>query len=260
MTARTRPLIRSLNRGLIHNPATDPLNQQHVVSAWDFDGTNDYSNRGANLTGISDGKEGTLSVWVRVDGGNGTRRTIFGTYNGASFGTFQVELQANNTFLVYAETPPVLSVALNISSTTAYTAGTIWRHLLASWKLDTAGARHLYINDVSDLTVTTFNNATIDYTSGATAIGALPLDGTLKFNGCIAEMWFSPTYIDLSIEANRRKFINADRKPVDLGDSGQNPTGNIPILFTKNFATNLGTGGNFTITGSLDAASTSPSD
>jgi hypothetical protein len=53
-------------------------------------------------------------------------------------------------------------------------------------------------------------------------------------------------------------------KPVNLGTNGQTPTGTIPAMFfsgdASGFPTNQGTGGAFTLTGSLTNASTSPSD
>jgi hypothetical protein len=36
-----------------------------------FDGANDYLTRGANLTGISDSKVGTVSFWIKFTGGDG---------------------------------------------------------------------------------------------------------------------------------------------------------------------------------------------
>ena len=70
-----------------------------------------------------------------------------------------------------------------------------------------------------------------------------------------------------SVVANRRKYITATVKPVDLGSDGSNP-GSQPIVYLSVrsndaatvFATNKGTGGNFSITGALALAATSPSD
>ena len=48
----------------------------------------------------------------------------------------------------------------------------------------------------------------------------------------LADIWCtSGTFVDLSIVANRRKFINADLTPVDLGTNGQNPLGSPPVIF-----------------------------
>jgi hypothetical protein len=60
------------------------------------------------------------------------------------------------------------------------------------------------------------------------------------------------------------KFFSAAGKPVALGADGSTPTGTAPRIFfsgdNSSFATNKGTGGSFTLTGSLTNASTSPSD
>lgn len=85
----------------------------------------------------------------------------------------------------------------------------------------------------------------------------------------LADFWLAPgQFIDFSIEANRRKFISAEGKPVDLGADGSTPTGTAPAIFFRRdpsaaastFANNLGTGGAFAITGTLTNADTSPSD
>ena len=66
--------------------------------------------------------------------------------------------------------------------------------------------------------------------------------------------------MDLSVTANRRKFINASGAPRYLGASGELPLGAAPDIYCKvptgaadatGFATNRGTAGNFTITGTL---------
>ncbi len=48
-----------------------------------------------------------------------------------------------------------------------------------------------------------------------------------------SDLWIGSTasFFDLSIEANRRKFINADITPVDLGATGQIPFGTAPQIF-----------------------------
>lgn len=79
-------------------------------------------------------------------------------------------------------------------------------------------------------------------------------------NPCMADAWWGTTaaFCDLSIEANRRKFINADLSPVYLGTNGQIPFSGAPQVYasipTGGFATdflpNRGTtGGSFTNSG-----------
>jgi hypothetical protein len=49
----------------------------------------------------------------------------------------------------------------------------------------------------------------------------------------LADVWISntPSFVDLTVEANRRKFINADLTPVDLGDLGMHPFGYQPAMY-----------------------------
>ena len=238
-----------------------------VVDAADFDGTNDYMLRGADLTGNADSKSGIISVWVRLDGGDAVLQNIL--TNGSTSDNYGIILKrdAANTLSVLAKTSAQTTILL-LRTVGLYTQNAAWRHVLASWDLATAGARSLYITDVSDLNAITFTNGTIDYTKTNFACGALPNSGN-KLNGALAEVYFAPgQYLDFSVEANRRKFISSSGKPVNLGADGSTPTGVAPIVYfhlgdgesVANFATNRGTGGNFTITGTLDAASSSPSD
>lgn len=70
------------------------------------------------------------------------------------------------------------------------------------------------------------------------------------YKGCQAELLWEPVSAvgaipDLSVVANRRKFITADRKPVFLGAHGEIPFGTPPIFYSpQGNGTNLGRGGN----------------
>lgn len=236
------------------------------TDAADFDGTNDNATRGATLTGIADGKAGSLSAWVRLDGGNSSEMRIFtnATTVGGATTRFIFTRSTTDKFQVRARDSGGTDVLL-INTSNSYTSGATWLNVLISWDL-AANASNLYVNNTSDQSVTTRSNTNIDYTVADWGIGANP-DGSAKFDGCIAELWFTTTYIDFSSESNRRKFISATGKPVDLGANGSTPTGSQPLVYQRvakgaaasTFATNLGTGGNFSITGSLDVCSTSPS-
>jgi len=237
------------------------------IDAADFDGFNDNMRLGAGLTGALDSKTGILSFWVRFDAnqvgnfingettlGGGTVR-FFANWGGSS----PIRVVARNTSATNI---------LDITSTASYSSGATWWHFLCSWDL-AAAAAHLYTNDASDLTVTTLTNDTIDYTVGDWWIGVFPPTFN-RINGCLAEFYFAPgQYLDFSVVANRRRFISAIGKPVGLGTTGASPTGTAPLIYhhlndgeaVANFAINRGTGGGpWTITGTLDAASTSPSD
>ena len=234
-----------------------------MLESADFDGSNDYMTRGAGLTGAADSKTGIASFWVRLDGGDSsvqsfvTGATHFAINRGTGGGVFQV--------LGYNASSTVI---LSMISSTGHSASSTWLHVLASWDLASTTGK-IYVNDVDDTSGSSFfSNDSIDYTDTDNAVGAFT-DGTNKVNGCLAEVYFAPgQYLDFSVVNNRRRFITSSGKPVYLGADGAGPTGTAPLVYfhlspseaVANFATNRGTGGNFTITGVLAAGSTSPSD
>lgn len=215
----------------------------------DFDGAADYLNRGAGLTGAADGKVGTVSFWARIDGGDGTDRHVL---HGSS-SNVQVYINAN-VLRVYMRTAASGLVIDTRSSTAKMADGSTWIHFLASWDAGNA-ISHVYVDDSDDKNEVANNDATIDYTIATWGIGAKNT-GATPFNGAVAELYFALEYLDLSVTANRREFIDASGYPVDLGPSGYKPTGTAPILYMKtqfnNCGLNSGTGGDFTINGSPD--------
>lgn len=240
----------------------------YSVDSADFDGSNDYMLRGGGLTGASDSKSGILSTWVRLDAGTGTQRLIGSS---VSAGTAADRWRSSRVtisgpFVVIGNNSAGATI-LQLTSTTSYAASATWRHLLASWDL-AAAAAHLYVNDVSDLAGgATLTNDTLDYTVGDWGIGGDSNAGS-KLDGCLTELYFAPgQFLDFSVVANRRKFIDAYGRPVYLGATGQAPTGTAPLVYQRlfksqpvaGFATNSGPGGDFTITGTLTFGSTSPS-
>ena len=235
-----------------------------TTDAVDFDGTNDYMTRGAGLTGIADGKQGIISAYIRMDGGDGVLQYILQANNTR----ISAQRGSANTLRIIGQNSANTTI-LSIATVATYTTSATWRHFLASWDLATAGARFIYIDDVADLSVGTFTNDTLDYDMASPdwGIGG-SAGGAARLNGCLAELFFHTSYLDISVEANRRKFISSTGKPVDLGADGSTPLGVQPLVYCRvadgaaasTFATNLGSGGNWTITGSLDIASTSPSD
>lgn len=237
---------------------------QFICDAADFDGTNDYLVRGAGLTGVADSKLGILSVWLYKEV-NSTGFFLSGKFDAsnqyvyAQYGYGAGEHSFNVAGLL-AGAPVFSMTALNVGFNT-------WKHWLASWDVG-ANVGHSYVNDVSTGTFTRFQDTDVDNTLMDWIIGAM-FNGSSKLDGGLAEFYFAPEqYLDMSTEANRRKFISAAGKPVSLGADGSLPTGTAPRVYqhlddgeaAANFATNRGTGGNFSVTGSLTTFSSSPSD
>jgi hypothetical protein len=236
----------------------------YAANAVDY-GTSAYLSRASDLAGNSDGRTGILSVWLRIDGGDGNSLYILA--NGNSGGSEKVAITRRNT----GELDLLLNGAsgsLEFATSGTYNSSASWVHLLASWDANFgAGSKlkNLYVNGSSDLgTVSDSSSAfDIDYTVAEWYVAARG-SSAIRFDGAIAELYFAPNqYLDLTVQSNREKFITGG-KPVYLGNDGSLPTGTAPLIYLPNPAAtvnvNAGTGGNFTINGSPAAASTSPSD
>lgn len=234
-------------------------NPLRVVDGADFNGINNDMQLATDLTGITSGKTGILSFWVRFDDVN--NRMIFK----AATGRFQVEWNSiSGSVRILGYTTAAVKI-LETFTQTGFSAGSAWYHILCAWDL-AASTVKLYVNDVSDQQSSpTATNDTIEYPSAGWVVGTSSAN---YIGACFADFYFAANqYLDIALVANRRKFISASGKPVHLGVTGSLPTGTAPSVYfhlddgeaVANFATNRGTGGNFTITGALATASSSPS-
>jgi hypothetical protein len=229
-----------------------------------FDGTNDYLVKTTNLTGATNGKTGTVSFWLRLDGSDSSHRAIIDVAEVGIGTTFAVSRLAANTIRFFGGSAG--SANLNMATVGTFLASPVWVHIMASWSLSASSVTHIYVNNVSDKAVTTANNGNLDFgqANNDWQVGA-SYGGGDKLFGTIADLWFNTTYLDISQASNRAKFIDQTTlRPVSLGAKGELPTGSQPLLYLgrdfSNFQTNLGSGGNFTVTGALERGTTSPSD
>lgn len=244
----------------INNEASVPLPVTvGTLSASDYDAATTWQDRGTDLTGIADGKQGTISAWIRIDGGNGLERHIFGGDGGfLEVDHFNLTQTVGNMFKVTASNTGG-SVILGMSTDSTYTAGATWIHLLASWNLAT-GASHFYVQDVDHRNPGgPLTDDNIDYTQGQFVVGSSSAGSVGNgFNGCLCEVFFHTAYIDLSVTANRRKFIDASGVAVSFGANGSVPLGVQPLLYLKDGKTNLGSGGALTQHGTIASCSSAP--
>lgn len=227
----------------------------HPVNAVSFDGTNDYLTRGADLTGSADGQAFSFSLFFKTADNSASH--IFYS-SGAAAG---VELALTGSIITIRARDSGLAnvAALNSTSTPS---NDDWHHICGSFNGATS-AENLYLDDVDVLSVIVSNSNTIDFTQSDHGIGART-DGSIKTAFDMAEFWYDDSYINFSDTATRRKFIDSQNKPVDLGPAGSIPTSSSPLIYdsgaTASWHTNKGTGGGFTENGALTTASTSPSD
>lgn len=237
----------------------------------DFDGTNDYVRKGSALSGAVDGKQLLLSKWLRLDGGDGATQELFNlttTAGGTTrrFGGFRNSANRFSFIAANAAGTTILNVT---PAGGTITADGNWHHFAMSIDLSDTAKRHIYL-DGADISVAwaTYTDDSIDF-DGANDCQVGVRGTSNKLNGCMAELFFHTAYLDLSVAANREKFRSSAGKPVSLGADGSTPLGVQPLVYLRmadgaaatTFANNLGSGGGpFTITGTLDTASTSPSD
>lgn len=133
-----------------------------------------------------------------------------------------------------------------------------WYHLLCSWDISAgktfADNVHIYLNDtdIKPESAEVFTDSeTIDWGHGTS-------NWRYSFNGiatgenesCTGPYYLAiGQYLDFSDEANRRKFIGSNGRPVPIGQDGSEPTGTSPTLYFDNpidtYHENRGTAGDF---------------
>lgn len=229
-----------------------------------FDGTNDWMTKASGLTGAANGKQGIFSCWFKMKGNDAGFNAFLEQSTGLGAG-INIYRYNDNTVRLIGKNGSVVTI-LDMATVGTFVNGMGWKHILAAWDLGT-GVGQIYISDTSDRNASpTLTNDTLLYTNTATQnIGSRNSGGGgFKMFAEIADYYLNTaTTLDLSNSANRRKFITAGLKPVDLGSDGSTPTGSAPIIFfsgaTASWNTNKGSGGGFTLTGTLTDASDSPS-
>ena len=226
---------------------------QYSPNAWSFNGTTSRIQKYSDLSGNGDRKQGIISFWYKKN--DAVRNRIAVSASG-SFVEVLNDISGLWT-IILRNSGDVFSV----SGTTAYNGDGAWHHFLASWDASITTV-HLYIDDASDLSGggTKVDN-TIDYTRPYHYVSGV--DASQLWSGCLADVYVNYSeFLDLSVVGNRRKFINANRKPVYLGDNGSAPTGNQPLVYLKNTAasvtTNSGSGGDYTKAIDVTACSDNP--
>jgi hypothetical protein len=210
----------------------------------------DYLLKSGALSGVSNGKTFSFSVWVRPDTLTGAR-TIFCFYNGTAL---RFELR-------FAATQFVIT-ARNSSNTTILNAGTGTVFATATQyciqgciDLSNSSNRKIYVNGALDSTTwTTYTNADIDFASSTNeAIGVSYANSSSdEYDGKIGELYWTTNYIDFSLEANRLLFRDCFGNPTNLPSAITAATVPTPAVYMRfdpaSFGTNSGTGGNFTVT------------
>ena len=240
------------------------------VLATDFVGAGNNAVVTAGLSGAVDSIKGSTSLWFNMPaGGSGSHffysrihNSIPADLDGISFeyNTNSISILMKN---VFGGGPGGPDIMVFYFSTSGITLG-VWHHLLASWDHTTpfgAIKSNLYIDDVDSFILGPFNKRAllINHTTLDHAIAGTPTN-IAELDGCMSEFYFSTEFIDFSLLANRRLFIDGTGLPVELGPTGALPTGTAPIIYLPDGdpTANAGTGGNFVQNGTVAACPTVP--
>ena len=174
----------------------------------EFDGVTDYLSRSTDLVGNVDSKTFTFSCWVyrSFTSGEGWLALNNGYY-GLSIsisGSGMLLIEGTNTSnsdVLYTDINSIIPLQT-------------WTHILISVDLSNTSNRSVYINDrLMSNTWSTYLNQNIDFTSYSHNIGSMDSSGTSTFKGRLSHLYLDYQYRNLSIEANRRIFIDSNGNP-----------------------------------------------
>ncbi len=229
------------NSGLVQNPSTTPASNLLTISVWLKIATADLG-QGPDWFGTSN---------LKVNLGS--------YYNGP-------------TDVGAAFIPSFAGHFLRVSNDGTFT-GDEWHHYFASWDLTHvpgSNVGYLFFDGIDVANPALAQDAwdgtsqTIVWDGSDATIGGVPMlnasGGEPAIEYADAQIWLNQM-VDPSVPANLAKFISGG-KPVDPTIAAT-AFGEQLFLFSgdaSTFATNQGTGGAFTLTGTITNASTSPSD
>jgi len=224
-----------------------------AAEAVDFDGTNDYLSRSSDLTGNTSGKTFTFSGWVC---GYSTSNTFYCAGPGSEFIILCDNSSGFMRFRVLGVDNLGNSV-LNVQIATGLVPSFTWTNITMSIDLTNTARRFVYVNDVQmSPTWIDFQNVDLNRQFTTYKIGYNPSSG-LYSKSRMSHIYLDYTYRDLSITANRRLFVTADLKPA-AGQAALNPIIYFKMNDPTTVATNSGTGGNFTLTGTVARSGRGP--
>lgn len=228
------------------------------AEAVDFDGTNDYLSRSSALSGAANSKTFTLSFWFWAPTPSADC-TFYEEDTGSSY-RFVVEwIVSSTTLRVYARNTSGTNILVaNYVLQLGALANTFY-HILVSVDLANTSNRYFYVNDEAVSPAwATYTNQDIGFANSTRYVVANDLINTgLYAKTRLSNFYRDNTYRNLSITANRRLFITADLKPA-AGQAALNPILYLPMSDPTTVGTNAGTGGNFTLTGTVARSGRGP--
>jgi hypothetical protein len=228
-----------------------------LAEAVDFDGTNDYLSRASALTGNSDTQDFTCSFWVYLDSAKDTYAYICKKIGSAN--KFEIAISVAGSINLKGRNSGGTTV-LDAYHSTRHIPLKTWTHVAVSLSLTNASNRYIYVNDVNVTSAYTWDvySGTIDTSPAATIYhGVGKSDSADAIEGRLAHVFLDYTYRDLSIEANRLLFVDADGFPAS-GQADLSPILYLPMDDPDTVAVNAGTGGDMTLNGTIARSGRGP--
>lgn len=224
-----------------------------VAEAIDFDGTNDYLRRTSDLTGNTTSKTFTFSAWIWQ---GDTATSYFYVVSNGTNQRFVVRVVSGTLSVEGTNTSNAVILQVTCDLAAVSRTATFY-HVLISMDMANAANRSIYINDIAQsLTVTTYTNAAIPFNQVDHVVAGTE-GGGARDKGRLSNVFLDYTYRDLSVTANRRLFVTADLKPA-AGQASLNPILYLPMDDPTAPGANAGTGGNFTLTGTVARSGRGP--
>lgn len=236
----------------------------YVANAVHFDGDNDWLERtSAVYTGTS--SKGIISVFLKAGTQDSTILTLLDASQDKFIYFYLSSGELSAVIGDYSEDGHALYFYTEIDWD-----GSDWKHVLISWDTAFAIGNKLFTMHIDGVDASPTlgleegDSFSLDYSDVDNIFVGSENNGLSKYPGDMAELYFAPgQWLDFNDPANIEKFYK-DGKPVYLGSDGSLPTGVAPAIYLNgdytDFHVNRGTGGDFTVNGSLTAASSSPSD
>jgi hypothetical protein len=212
----------------------------------------DYLAKTGQIYGAAS-KQLLASFFLRLTARDGETHTIL--HSGE--GLHSVRRHTDNTLIVEFYNAGIVRV-MRMRSTATVTADGQYHHLMCAVDTSTDGNNRLLIDGVEGFVLNTRIDSAIHFAASSWLVSRTV--GSVAMDADISELYFAPgQWLDLTVAANVAKFRDpATGKPVSLGADGSLPTGTAPAIYLKNpyssFGTNSGTGGDFTVYGTLTEA------
>lgn len=227
------------------------------AEAVDFDGTNDYLSRSTVLSGAANSKTFTLSFWFWAPALSADC-TFYEEDTGSSYRFVVQWVVSSTSFRVFARNTSGTNVLVaNYVLEPAALTNTFY-NILVSVDLASTSNRYFYVNDQAvSPSWTTYTNQDIGFANSTRYVVSNNLIEAQYAKTRLSNFYRDNTYRDMSVTANRRLFITADLKPA-AGQAALSPILYLPMSDPTTVATNTGTGGNFTLTGTVARSGRGP--